>query len=76
MLREGRLLQSQLHELFDVVIGKVPKRQRDDEITLHVNLALNLSEPAIGSLFYRLAKEKGIVISTSVRWVRDPAFSK
>jgi ornithine cyclodeaminase/alanine dehydrogenase-like protein (mu-crystallin family) len=60
MLREGRLSQSQLHELHDVVIGKVPRRQNNDEITLHVNHALNLSEPAVGSLFYRLAKEKGI----------------
>ena len=49
-------------DLGEIVAGKKPGRERDDERTICINLGLALDDMATAILIYRKAREKGIGI--------------
>ncbi len=57
---EGHSDWSRVSELADVVVGRAPRRQSVDEITLYKGLGIALEDIAAAGLVYRLARERGI----------------
>lgn len=55
VIERGRLNWEQVHELREVVVGRVPGRRRNEEITLFKSLGLALEDVALGKLVYEKA---------------------
>jgi ornithine cyclodeaminase/alanine dehydrogenase len=53
-------IPSNVLDLGDIVAGKVPGRERDDERTMSMNLGLALDDMAVVPLVYRAAVAKGL----------------
>ena len=47
-------------ELGELVTGKLPGRERDDEITMAANLGLAMTDMAVAPLIFERAREKGL----------------
>lgn len=56
----GMLDWEDVHELADVVCGKVKGRKKAKDVTLFKSLGLALEDVAVGSLVYERAKKEGI----------------
>ncbi|MBI3978071.1 MAG: ornithine cyclodeaminase family protein [Chloroflexi bacterium] len=56
----GHLHWNQVHELSQLVLGRVPGRQSDDEINLFKSVGIGLQDLALGALVYERAKEAGM----------------
>ncbi|NOZ58501.1 MAG: alanine dehydrogenase [Euryarchaeota archaeon] len=60
-LRERQLFREDIHaELGEVVAGKKPGRESDEEITVFDSTGLAIQDVAAAALAYRLARERGI----------------
>jgi alanine dehydrogenase len=57
---KGHFDWSRVSELADVVVGRAPRRQSVDEITLYKGLGIALEDIATAGLVYRLARERGV----------------
>jgi alanine dehydrogenase len=58
-IEAGRLHWERVHELGDVVAGRIPGRAAADEITLFHSLGMALWDTAVAAFVYRKAKEAG-----------------
>jgi alanine dehydrogenase len=57
----GRLSEATLHaELCEIVVGRKPGRERDDETILFWHRGLSLSDVALGAAMLEKAKRLGI----------------
>lgn len=56
----GLLSWDRVHELGDVVAGKIAGRARDGQATLFKSLGIAIEDVAVGSLVYERARAKGI----------------
>ena len=57
----GRLSEQNLHgELCDIVVGRRPGRERDDETILFWHRGLSLSDIALGAAMLKKAEERGL----------------
>jgi ornithine cyclodeaminase/alanine dehydrogenase-like protein (mu-crystallin family) len=59
-IEKGRLQWEEVHDLGEVVAGKVKGRTRDDDITLFKSLGIAIEDIAIAAHIYELAKIRGI----------------
>src|SRR3989337_3997698 len=59
-IEKGRLQWEQIHELGEVVVGKVKGRIKDEEITLFKSLGVAIEDIAVAAHIYEQAKNKGI----------------
>jgi Predicted ornithine cyclodeaminase, mu-crystallin homolog len=59
-IEKGRLHWDQIHELCDVVIGKIKGRREDKDITLFKSLGIAIEDIAIAAHIYKLAKERSL----------------
>lgn len=59
-ISEGLLSWEQIHELGDVVAGRIPGRTHPEGITLFKSLGLALEDVAVGSFVYERARKGGI----------------
>ena len=59
-IEKGRLQWEQIHELGEVVVGKVKGRIKDEDITLFKSLGIALEDIAVAAHIYEQAKNKGI----------------
>lgn len=59
-LKEQILTREQVTELGDVIIGKAPGRQSDDEITVFDSTGVAIQDLAVGHLVYQAAEAGGI----------------
>jgi len=63
---------SSLPLLSDVVLGKIPGRKSDDQITcFNNNLGLGTQFAAVGQAVYKKAKEKGIGREMPTEWFSE-----
>lgn len=56
----GYLHWNQVHELSEVVLGRVPGRETDEEITLFKSVGLGLQDMALAALIYEAAVRAGV----------------
>jgi Predicted ornithine cyclodeaminase, mu-crystallin homolog len=59
-IEKGRLHWDQIHELCDVVLGKIKGRREDKDITLFKSLGIAIEDIAIAAHIYKLAKERSL----------------
>ncbi len=59
-IQQGLLNWERVHELYEVVAGALPGRQRAEEITLFKSLGLALEDIAVAAHVYKLAHERGV----------------
>ena len=59
-IEKGRLQWEQIHELGEVVVGKVKGRIKDEDITLFKSLGIAIEDIAVAAHIYELAKARGI----------------
>ncbi|MCI0455339.1 MAG: ornithine cyclodeaminase family protein [Candidatus Dadabacteria bacterium] len=59
-IEKGRLQWEQVHELGEVLVGKVKGRTRDVDITLFKSLGIAIEDIAIAAHIYELAKKRGM----------------
>jgi ornithine cyclodeaminase/alanine dehydrogenase-like protein (mu-crystallin family) len=58
-IERGQLSWDRVHELADVVVGRVGRRRRE-EITLFESHGLAIEDIAVAARAYELARERGI----------------
>jgi alanine dehydrogenase len=59
-IQQGLLSWDRVHELYEVVTGATPGRQKPEEITLFKSLGLALEDIAVAAHVYKLALEQGV----------------
>jgi len=59
-IEKGRFQWEQIHELGEVVVGKVKGRIRDEDITLFKSLGIAIEDVAVAAHIYEQAKNRGI----------------
>jgi ornithine cyclodeaminase/alanine dehydrogenase-like protein (mu-crystallin family) len=59
-VEKGRLRWEEVHELGEVVVGKVRGRTKDEEITLFKSLGIAIEDIAVSAHIYELAKTRGV----------------
>ena len=59
-IRDGVLTWEQVHELSQLVAGKVSGRQRPDDVTLFKSLGIAIEDVAVAAFVYERAKKEGI----------------
>ena len=60
LIEKGRLQWEGIHELGEVVSGKIKGRKKDEDITLFKSLGIAIEDIAVAAHIYELAKAKGI----------------
>jgi alanine dehydrogenase len=60
LIEKGRLQWEGIHELGEVVSGKIKGRKKDEDITLFKSLGVAIEDIAVAAHLYELAKAKGI----------------
>jgi ornithine cyclodeaminase/alanine dehydrogenase-like protein (mu-crystallin family) len=60
LIEKGRLQWEGIHELGEVVSGKIKGRKKDEDITLFKSLGVAIEDIAVAAHIYELAKAKGI----------------
>jgi len=60
LIEKGRLQWNGIHELGEVVSGKIKGRARDGDITLFKSIGIAIEDIAVAAHIYELAKAKGI----------------
>jgi len=59
-IERGRVRWSQIHELSDVVVGRIKGRESAESITLFESQGLAVSDVAAAAYLYGKAKEQGV----------------
>src|SRR3990172_7939694 len=59
-IEKGRLQWEQIHELGEVVVGKVKGRIKDEDITLFKSLGIAIEDIAVAAHIYKSARERSI----------------
>jgi ornithine cyclodeaminase/alanine dehydrogenase-like protein (mu-crystallin family) len=60
LIEKGRLQWEGIHELGEVVAGKIKGRKKNEDITLFKSLGVAIEDIAVAAHIYELAKAKGI----------------
>ncbi|MER3447692.1 MAG: ornithine cyclodeaminase [Candidatus Dadabacteria bacterium] len=60
LIEKGRLQWDGIHELGEVVTGKIKGRKKDEDITLFKSLGVAIEDIAVAAHIYEIAKSKGI----------------
>lgn len=60
LVAEGKMKKDNIHDLGDILMGKLPARRNDEEITIYSVGGMPVEDIAWGTIVYRNALEKGI----------------
>ncbi|MFN2340548.1 MAG: tyramine oxidase subunit B [Halanaerobium sp.] len=60
LVNDGKMKKSQLDDLGDIIIGKTPKKRKEEEIVILSVGGMPIEDVAWGTTVYRKAVEKGI----------------
>ena len=60
LLHEGKITKDDIHDLGDILMGTVPARRNDKEITIYSVGGMPVEDIAWGTIVYRNALKKGI----------------
>lgn len=60
LIFEGKMKKEEIHDLGDILMGKLPARRNDKEITIYSIGGMPVEDVAWGTIVYRNALKKGI----------------
>jgi alanine dehydrogenase len=60
LVEKGRLQWEGIHELGEVVSGKIKGRARDEDITLFKSIGIAIEDIAVAAHVYELAQARGL----------------
>src|SRR5207245_2844196 len=70
-MKRGVITWDRVHEISEVVAGKVRGRTNDDDITLFKSHGIAMEDVAVAALVYERARDRGIGKSISLRQPTD-----
>jgi len=65
-----------MRHLGGIMVGEVPGRTEEEQITCFYSKGMGLQFAAVGALAYRLAKEKGVGIELNDEWFLQDCYQK
>ncbi|WP_333859363.1 tyramine oxidase subunit B [Clostridium sp.] len=66
LIKEGKMDRSQIDDLGDILIGKIPIKRKEDEIVIYSVGGMPIEDVAWGTIVYRNAIKKGIGVKLNL----------